>query len=198
MAAKRTRVTTSASVLKREAEMTRIIELRATAGWSLQQIADELGVTRQSVHERVKRYQEKRHEYNAELLQAFIGRQHDDLRADIAKLSSLITKLEVVLVSGMTADDPCVDKTAVNGVIAALNAKRGYYEREAKLLGLDAATKTSLSGPDGEPVALSVFAVPLEEASRQAWVDKAKATAATDEAAAEALINAPVPDDDDE
>lgn len=69
---------------------------------------------------------------------------------------------------------------------AALAALR-VMDRRAKYLGLDAPSKSEITGKDGE--ALGVFAMPMRALTPEEWAAEAKALAAAEEDAAEALVS---------
>lgn len=194
----RKRPVTSAAALKSADITASIIEMREAEGLTLAEIATRHGITKQSVCERIKNYRETRNLRLDALLQARIERQADDLREDIARLQRLINTLELLTYSAVVdaEEGKGVDLDVVHQLLAATKSKLGFYEREAKLLGLDAATKTSISGPEGGPVQVAAMVLPLESVTRQEWAQDAAKMGMAGEAAAEALLALPVDDDD--
>lgn len=148
--------------LGREAEA---IELRKQ-GLTYGQIGEMLGISEMGAHKCVSRALDK---FKTEL-----SEQTADVRQlELQRLDALFYGVWLKAQSG--------DPSSIGSAIKIM-------ERRAKLLGLDAASKNELSGPDGGPLTVGVFAVPLEVITRDAWSAKAVEQAENEDAEASRLL----------
>jgi hypothetical protein len=76
-------------------------------------------------------------------------------------------------------------------LIAAIDKAKGIDIEIGKLWGAYAATRTELTGADGNPLVTGVFAVPLDAQTTEAWTARAVAQSAGEEEEAERLLGKP-------
>jgi hypothetical protein len=148
--------------LEREAEA---IELRK-AGLTYAQIGEALGISEVGAHKAV-------------------GRALEKFKSEMAEQTADVRQLELQRLDALFYG---VWLKAQSGDPASIGSAMKIMERRAKLLGLDAATKSELSGPDGGPLAMGVFAVPFEQVTRDAWAAKAVEQAENEDAEACRLL----------
>lgn len=79
-------------------------------------------------------------------------------------------------------------RDAYTGNPQAVQSVLKIMERRAKLFGMDAPTKSELTGKDGEALGSGVFAMPMRALTVEEWSAEAKALAANEESAADALV----------
>lgn len=161
----RVRGATSAQAIAAMRRKDEAIDLKAD-GLSFAQIGDRLGISRQAAHK---------------LVMSAIDEEREERPQKVAQLIEVSNRRLMRLMVRYFPD-------AEKGDLAALGAVLKLEERFAKLNGLDAATRTELSGPEGAPLQSAVFAIPLTAPSVSAWTAEAQNLAAAEEAAAEALL----------
>jgi len=125
----RGRVKTGKGSIKSREIRAKAFELRKM-GLSLEAVGQQLGVSRQRVHKLISKSLAELDALNTQSL--------TELRdLDLARLDDALLQMMVQMKRG--------NQGAVDRVIRIL-------ERRAKLIGLDAPTRTEMSGPGGEPL----------------------------------------------
>lgn len=148
--------------LEREAQA---LELRKQ-GLTYGQIGDLLGISEMGAHKCVNRALNK-------------------FRTEMAEEAADVRQLELERLDALFAG---VWMKALSGDPASMGSALKVMERRAKLLGLDAATKSELSGPDGKPLSVGVFAVPMASVERDEWAANAEKLAEDEDAVASRLL----------
>jgi hypothetical protein len=123
---------TSPAAARRTARKTTALDLRRR-GYSFERIADALGCSVGTAHGDVKRALALAAEKLSE-------DASEHLALDLQRVDAMLAALWPAIEAG--------DPQAVEKGLKAM-------ERRAKLLGLDAATRTELSGPQGAPIAVT-------------------------------------------
>lgn len=111
---------------------------------SLQDIADIVGIAKQSVHEHIQAALRERRAENHLLTDDVVEMQFDELQELRGKLATVQSIMEQAMASG--------DLGVIKSYISSMGARVRVQEREAKLLGLDAPTRTEITGSDGGPL----------------------------------------------
>lgn len=120
-------------------------------GKSYSEIGAVLGITKQAAHQLVTAAFEEMRTQTAE--------DTEQLRQiELARLEELHDRFMPLT---QAAEDPVLIDAAKKAADIVLKAA----ERRAKLLGLDAPTKSEVSGKDGQPLIAGVFAIPLQQSS---------------------------------
>lgn len=161
----RTRGATSAQAIAAMKRKDDAIEKRLE-GKSYAQIGEELGISRQAAHQLVMSAIDEEREQRAEKVEQLIAVSN-------MRLGKLMATYFTV---------------AQGGDLAAFGAVMKLEERFAKLNGLDAASRTEITGANGAPLATGVFAVPFTAPSVADWTAQALAQSSDEEAKAEALL----------
>lgn len=127
------RSATGADAIKTAERMAQVWEMRKT-GASYTRIAKALGADRSTLRRQVRRHLDKLHAENME--------SANDVRAlDLARLDDANTAIWAQVRQG--------NHGAIDRLIRIM-------ERRARLLGLDAATKSEITGADGGPLEVNI------------------------------------------
>lgn len=144
-------------------------------GKSYAEIGRVLGITKQAAHKLVTEALEEMRrqcEEDVEILR----------QIEVARLEELHDRF-APMADPKGMDDPVAIDMAKKAAEIVLKAA----DRRAKLLGLDAPTKSELSGPNGAPIQAGVIAVPMQLPIDD-WAAAARKAAAHDEAATQQLL----------
>jgi transposase len=120
-------------------------------GWSIREIAKHFGISSTTVHDDLEVIRLELADNTKEAVLKYreieLARVDEWIRAGTEQLESLgdIRSIE-------EAADDADAKIRVDTIAPLLNSLKGLSERRSKLLGLDHALKTELSGPEGGPV----------------------------------------------
>ena len=123
---------TAAPAMEAAARREEAVRLRL-AGYSYAQIGERLGVTKQAAH-------------------TYVSSSLADLRAATAEAAEDVREMELARLDAMLV--PMLE-AAEAGQQTAVDRVLRIQERRAKLLGLDAPTKSEVGGPGGGPVEIA-------------------------------------------
>lgn len=138
---------TSQRTIEAQERRAKAVQLRRM-GWSYSRIANQLGMTKSSVHKAVTKALTE--------TQQALDVEADTLRAqELERLDELQSHIWI---------------EASKGNLKAVDRILKIIERRAKLLGLDAPTKVASTTPDGDEAASGVFVVPAPAASVEEWL----------------------------